>query len=206
VIEAPANNGIIEYEHITDARNNFKKQVAHIFGNYLRGTAPTIKSDLKDVLSEIISLKNEWKQQGTYEKDLYLRVIRLLVEDRFKAYKDVLEFIFGSLENAVSVVAEEPTFEAVVKRAGCRLEVISGRLNMHDLHAASPDMMYKASEGIQWDIPGPPEEKGISGYALFRDRRIVVNQTALLGFQSMQKQVLQVAGRAALPPNPAVES
>jgi hypothetical protein len=33
VLDSPVNNGLIEFEHVADARENVKKQLAHIFGN-----------------------------------------------------------------------------------------------------------------------------------------------------------------------------
>jgi hypothetical protein len=191
IIDSPTNNGILPFEHVSDARTNFKKQLAHIFGNYLRGVTSLVKADVKDILSEIIALRQEMQKGQPRQDDTNLRIIRFLVEDRAKDYRRILEHMFGSLEVAVGVIGKQSSFLEVLRSAGYTHETVKGRIT-HKEYADSNDLLM-ATESMDFEFSGPKEDGGISSWLLLRSKKIILNQTALNKFESLQNTVSVIA-------------
>lgn len=193
IIDSPTNNGIIPFEHVADARSNLKRQFAHLFGNFLRGGGSLVKADVKDILSEIIALRQEMQTGQPKLDDINLKIIRFLVEDRAKEYRQILERIFGSLEIAVGIISSHGTFEEVLHSAEYSLEIVLGRIDMQNF--ADKKHLLVASESMAWDVSGPDEDGGIACFALLSDKQIILNRTALLRFNGLQKTISLIANR-----------
>ena len=61
IMDAPTNNGILPFSSIAEARTLLKEQLAHIYGDLLRSKFDPVKAEIKDILSEIMTLRQELK-------------------------------------------------------------------------------------------------------------------------------------------------
>ncbi|MFH2218353.1 MAG: DUF4062 domain-containing protein, partial [Pseudomonadota bacterium] len=76
VAESPFNNGILTYNSAKEAKNQLKKQLAHIFSNLLVTKFDPVKTQLKDVLAEIKTLRHELIKESVDDSKMYMKAIR----------------------------------------------------------------------------------------------------------------------------------
>lgn len=122
IVGYTVNNGILTYSNVADARSHLKRQLAHLFGEFLSSQFDPIKADVKDVLSEIKTLRHELEGQRDIASDgRFLKAIRFLVDENREAkeYRDLLEnrLALGQpLDAAVRILLESRTFDDVVRK------------------------------------------------------------------------------------------
>lgn len=197
IITSPTNNGIIPFEHVSDARDNFRKQLAHIFGSFLRGQSGPAKEDIKDILSEVLALRQDLTKQtnqivNTDQRNT--RIIRFLVEDRAKDYRQILERLFGTLDSAVHAIADTSSFLGVIAKAGYTHEIIVGTIDFAPKIASNE--LITASNAMAWDVQGPKADGGIASWGILRDKKMILNATALAKFDTLQTMITLIAKNA----------
>ncbi len=120
IVGYTVNNGILTYSNVAHARSHLKKQLAHLFGEFLSTQFDPIKADVKDVLSEIKTLRHELvSQHDIASDDRFLKAIRFLLDENreVKEYRELLEQGLGQpLDAAVRVLLENSTFDAVIRK------------------------------------------------------------------------------------------
>ena len=116
VVEAPVNNGVLCYANVTEARMHLKKQIAHIFGDLLRNSFNNVNTGIKDVLSEIKTLRHEFA--GGKNLDFqFLAIIRFLVDDTNIRLRKIIGYIFGPIDTSVSKIKISSDFGTFISKA-----------------------------------------------------------------------------------------
>ena len=84
VMNSSTNNAILPFANVTDARQMIKTQFAHLFAEMLRQKSNPVISDIRDVLSEIKTLRHELIKEPTSKANLaFLQILRMLLKDQF---------------------------------------------------------------------------------------------------------------------------
>jgi hypothetical protein len=122
LMNAPVNNGILPYGSVAEAKKLLKTQLAHIFGDLLRVKSDPVKAGINDVLSEIMTLRQELRHQGIDSRP-FLRTIRFLLDDANSHFRDLVRNIDGDVEFAVPRLLESNTFDEYLEKAGITLTV-----------------------------------------------------------------------------------
>jgi hypothetical protein len=137
-------NGLVTFTSAADAKEKLKLQIAHFVGERLGDTIAPMSKQIKDILAEIKTLRNQAAHgTGTTEETKkYLAATRYLLNDTVAEYRSLLDRIFGDLDIAISKICSLADFDGVAKSAGYSLEVVDdasmGMENMAELHAAAP--------------------------------------------------------------------
>lgn len=121
VMDAPVNNGILPFGSVAEARLLLKTQLAHIFGDLLRSRFDPVKAGIKDVLSEVMTLRQELRNRDM-DPQPFLRATRFLLDDSNKQLREFMEGISGSIEVAVPLLLQCRTFEDYIARTETHLE------------------------------------------------------------------------------------
>src|SRR5437868_1041521 len=124
VKDSPLNNAILEFATVPDARNQIKKQFAHLFDDLLRNRFDSVKSEIKDVLSEIKTLRHEMKPQTSEDTKAYLTIMRALLDDRLQRFGALVELAFGSLEAGIGAIRASTNFDGFVKHSPTKIEML----------------------------------------------------------------------------------
>lgn len=143
VTTSAVNNGILSFTNVADARLHLKRQLAHIFGELLRVRFDPVRAELKDILSELKTLRHEFRPAGTMPDQPFLRGIRFLVDDSKEArvYRLLLSMLRYPVDSAVPQMLKAENFDDFVR-------AISG----HDVHEirddgdSLPEVRKRASE------------------------------------------------------------
>ncbi|HXF40614.1 MAG TPA: DUF4062 domain-containing protein [Blastocatellia bacterium] len=116
VTASRVNNAVLTFTNVSTARQHLKSQLAHFFGDLLMKQTDPMKADVKDILSEIKTLRHEFKGEGDKDAASFMKAVRFLVDDSNKAYRDIVEHVAGSIESAVPTLTASSTFTEFVEK------------------------------------------------------------------------------------------
>ncbi len=124
IAESAYNNGIHEFQQLSDVRLIVRQQFAHIFGMLLRERFDPMRGDIRDILASVAALREELvTQRNEPEQMRFLRGSRELLEDGMQHYKAFLVRFTGSFDLAVTAILNNPNFASLVVAEGRELEV-----------------------------------------------------------------------------------
>lgn len=127
------NNGIITFSNTQSAKDNLRKQLAHIFGDLLKNKFDPTKGEIKDILSEISTLKHILLKNEKELAEKFSKAFRFLLEEKNKYLKDIGETVSGSLEAAVQDLLDSPSFSDYLSKRGVEVKVVSIQ-HFHELY------------------------------------------------------------------------
>ncbi|NLZ62146.1 MAG: DUF4062 domain-containing protein [Acholeplasmataceae bacterium] len=179
IIDAGTNNAIIAFGKVSEARGHLKRQLASMFGELLSSRYDPIKAEIKDILSEVITLRHELSKNQAVDYRL-LTATRFLLDDKHKYYRDFIEYTVGPIETAVEQLLKAKTFEEFARLARTEIKVVPDDNNqgiqLRDLMEGG-DMIF-AHSGM--GMPSAPGERSSTTYYIcFRGNRAMLNRAAL---------------------------
>lgn len=176
IMDAPTNNGILPFASVTEARTLLKVQLAHIFGDLLRSKFDPVKAEIKDVLSEIMTLRQELKNRNI-DWEPFLRATRFLLDDHNKTLRDLVECISGRVETAVPIILKCRTFDDYLSQTDTELTVNNTPVDLKDM--MSNKDLVTVTQFIVADYNNPVKLGGELAYwNMDRDKRITMNASA----------------------------
>lgn len=117
------NNGFILFENVSDARLYLKRQLAHIFGDLLMNKYDPLKVDVKDILSEIKTLRHELLKDNNHDYRPFLKSMRLLLDEKYTQFKDIVLHISTNIEDAIPIILKTQTFSEFLNSMNADLEI-----------------------------------------------------------------------------------
>lgn len=99
--ESEINNGLIAYTTVNSAKINIKKQLAHMVGDLLRKQFDPIQNEIKDILTEITTLKHILLKKEKEVAKVFSIAFRELLNGENDDLKNIIETMSGSLEEGV---------------------------------------------------------------------------------------------------------
>jgi len=209
ITSSKMNNALLAYASATDARQHLRRQLAHMFGEFLRGQYDPMKADVKDILAEIRTLRLEAENKSgpdEKENDRVLRAMRFLVDDaeEGRSYSRLLrETLRTNINSAVPILLSSGTFdEAIKKMTGSPPELltldVSAVLTRKDVHKLIDDVMPRLSAmcGTNYQLSIIDNESEGSGKQTWRvvvvgalpDGKLVVNEQGLNEFRKYHEE------------------
>jgi Domain of unknown function (DUF4062) len=118
VTSSPVNNSVLGFATVADARFHLKRQLAHLFGELLRTRFDSTRAEIKDILSELKTLRHDLKSIGTKEHPGFLKAVRFLVDDSTSgtAYRRLLAVLSRPVDAAVPQLISAQSFDTVVEQ------------------------------------------------------------------------------------------
>lgn len=116
-------NGVIPFSAIAEAKRLLKLQIADFVGDRLSELVQPLKSDLRDMLSELMTLRHEIRGEDRIDPQPFLKAARYLLDDKNKQYRALLEMLFGSVDTAVPAIIKCKSFDDVLKAADVAVEI-----------------------------------------------------------------------------------
>jgi hypothetical protein len=104
--ESKINNGLIQFTNVQSAKNNLKKQLAHLFGDLLKKQFDPTKGEIKDILSEITTLRHILLKNEEEIARKFSNAFRFLLEEENNYLKEITVTISESLEEGVPKLIE----------------------------------------------------------------------------------------------------
>ena len=181
-------NGLISFTSAVDAKEKLKLQIADFVGERLGDTIAPMSKQIKDVLAEIKTLRNQVAHGPGDAPDTkkYLAATRFLLSDNASEYRKLLEQIFGDIDFAVSKIWSLPEFSQVIEEAGFTCDTVSNEeMNI----GAGPMEPPGTEQGYNEDhaIFGQYGRNG--GCTVYLDKRIKMSQSYYDKFSQQQKKL-----------------
>lgn len=193
IMDAPVNNGILPFGSVAEARGLLKTQLAHVFGELLRSRYDPVKAGIKDVLSEVMTLRQELKNKGM-DPQPFLRATRFLLDDANKKLREFVEGISGSVEIAVPILLKCRTFEDYLTATETETIVDDSPANIKDL-IKNPDLVTLHQFVIPQRTPRKPDEPTpFAQWGILRGKRVTMNSDAKRVFDYTFEQLRKIAG------------
>lgn len=108
--ESKLNNGLITFTNVQSAKTNLKKQLAHIVGDLLKKRFDPIQGEIKDILSEITTLRHILLKNEQEIAQQFSVAFRFLLNEENEYLNDISETVSGSLEKAVPELLKHNNF------------------------------------------------------------------------------------------------
>lgn len=192
-MDSPLNNGVLAFSNVSDARDHLKHQLAHLVGDLLRNRFDPLKAEIKDVLSEIATLRHELTAQKDkdFSPQKFLRAMRFLLDDEHKSFRDLLEHICESLDSAIPILLRSKTFDEFLKSTGADVQILDEEPNINNLFEERK--LYSFHESLPEGVD-PKEGEETLFWGLLVGKGVVMNLGAKLRFDSLFVSFNKVAG------------
>lgn len=176
IAQSAVNNGFVLFNNASDARVKLKCQLAHLFGDLLKKNFDPMKGEIRDVLSEIRTLRHELIK-GAQEQSarMFLRAIRFFLEDHNRGYREMAEHLCSSLENAIPLLLDSKTFEEFVQRAQASLEVVN---ESSHIQAMIKSQQFRYAVQQTSGAEGADENDPIAAWGITFDNKILMSVSA----------------------------
>jgi hypothetical protein len=182
---ATVNNGFQPFTSVADARQRLKAQLAHFFGALLRAKIDPVKGEVKDILSEIKTLRHELTGERKGDGLQFLKAIRFLLDDNSRNYKSLIEDYYETLDLAIPHLITSTTFDEFIQKASGSPPQI-GEPAVADRNHERP---YFSLTMAAIDRPDVGEEDALL-YALMKpDRRLMVNEAGYEYLSGLHEQL-----------------
>lgn len=123
VNSATTRNAIIPFTTTTDIRQILKLQFASMVYDLLCPHDPTADATMKDILSEVRTLREAMSKSGRPDVK-YLAATRFLLEDRNANFVSLLKHIFGgAIDVLITSVGDADDFSGFIASHGMRVEI-----------------------------------------------------------------------------------
>lgn len=183
IAQSSVNNGFIHFSNVSDARAALTHQLAHMFGDLLRREFDPVKGEIRDVLSEIKTLRHELVK-GAEERSTrtFLRSVRFFLEDSTRGYRELAEHLCTSLENAIPILLKSSTFDEFIKKAEAHLVLEKEPSRVQEMIKAN-----KFHYSVQQGIIAPREQGGdrIAAWGIASKKNVFMNMEAKQLFDSV---------------------
>ena len=191
VIDGSENNAILPYKTVTEARALLKKQLALIFGDLLSSRFDPLKAEIKDVLSEVMTLRHDLNDRRATLDQRFLTAFRFLVDDDNKEYRQLIVRTVGPIDTALPLVLQSTTFDEFVHNAGITLKVFEEHL---DLKSEMTKGCNFASERV-WGRQESGEDKPPTAfYTCWNGKKVLMNARAKQMFDWKHEQFRLAVG------------
>jgi hypothetical protein len=190
ILDSPLNNGILPFSNVTSAREHLKRQLAHLFGDLLRNRFDPLKVQIRDVLSEIATLRHELTGEKGTNPAIFLRATRYLLDDDRKDYKELAEHICGSLDSAIPILLGCKSFDEFVEKSGAHLEIIEEKPDTYKLfHEAK---LFSFTERV---VDRDPDDKTYPNafWGFLYGKKLIMNTKAKRRFMHIHEGLRRAA-------------
>lgn len=110
IAESPHNNAISPFSSVADARETLRAQLAHLYGDLLARHMDPVKAEVRDVLAEVRTLRHALLREDPDQTRRWLKVTRLLLDDRYTPYRQLLDHLPGHFEDNIPKLIDTPSF------------------------------------------------------------------------------------------------
>jgi len=214
--ESKLNNGLITFNNVQSAKNNLKKQLAHIVGDLLKKRFDPIQGEIKDILSEITTLRHILLKNEQEIAQQFSVAFRFLLNEENDYLKDISEIVSGSLEKAVPELLKYSSFKSYLSSReveikeldtqtahktmgmGADRDKVDNRI-MKVFFAELPygTIRYRASIGGEPDYDIQPVSEDDKGVIVGFGRKLFVsNQNGILLLNAMFEKLKETVGKS----------
>jgi|GEM_PF-2404360 len=147
--DSEINNGLVTFSSVQSAKNNLKKQLAHIFGELIKKQFDPVQGEIKDILSEITTLRHMLLKNEQEIAKQFASAFRFLLNEENKYLKSIAEKVCDSLDEAVPKLLSSDSLHQFLNNNGVNIRVMNSEEAFRELEINnSNEAFQKGIEGI----------------------------------------------------------
>lgn len=192
ITSAKSYNGLIAFNNVEEARTALKLQIASFVGESLSQVISPMRSDIKDVLAEIGTLRHELSESRKLDPD-FLTTLRFIIDDsRNTGLRYLIEHTIGPIDKAIPFLIESRTFKEFIEKIEWNIKI------QNDLDTMKPPIFDEVGimGMMSFAVPAPKEERGFGKacFATCKDKTVIMNNYAKRHFDWMIEELNKHAG------------
>ncbi|MEG0931768.1 DUF4062 domain-containing protein [Algoriella sp.] len=147
-----SNNGYLTYNNVQSAKLNLKKQLAHIFADLLTKEFDQTRNEIKDILSEITTLRHMLIKDEQDVARKFSVAFRFLLNEENRYLKDVTEVVAGSLEEGLPTLLKQAKLSEFLEHYNVDFKIFDSKIlhEKYGLLSASEDFHKKGIKSIYY--------------------------------------------------------
>src|SRR3990167_9506397 len=146
-----------------------------------------IAPEIKDILSEIKTLKHELLKEKGREPQAFLRATRFLLNRRSSKYYELIERTLGDVEAGVPILIKSASFKDFANQAGISIK-IKEEIDLKK-HIEGRNFVW-ASHGIMRDDTDPEKEDKMGTILVIDKKNVVMNDVANTYFETTHQMLI----------------
>jgi hypothetical protein len=151
-----------------------------------------VKREVKDILSEIKTLRHELKGELKGERKgeavQFLKAIRFLLDDDNRNYRQLIECFYETLDMAIPNLIVSATFDEFIKTTTEKFPQIGDP----PVVEASKERPYSSLTMATIDGPDAAEDGALIYAVMKPDGHLVINETGYKYLQGLHKQLREL--------------
>lgn len=192
IMDSPVNNGMLPFSSVAEARMLLKTQLAHLFGDLLRSKFDPVKAGIKDVLSEVMTLRQELRNRDM-DPQPFLRATRFLLDDSNDQLRDFVEAISGSVEVAIPLMLGCRTFDDYIATTETEFRIDETPPDFKQ-SSIKNDLVTLHHFVVPERGMAPQEVDRVAYWAVLRGKRAQMNEVAKHIFDYKYEDIRKTAG------------
>ncbi|SRR6266545_4765808 len=204
ILQSKVNNGILPFSHVGDARAQLRAQIAHIVGDMLRRRGDPIAGEVKDILSEIKTLRHSLTEAVNMDDaQRFMRAVRFLLEEEHQYLRQVVEYAAGSLEEGVPILLKSSSFADCVRQATGHEPGVMEFAGAGEVRSFLDESSGQFSAS-HFGVTDSPEGRQLTSFFALRhpQRGVVLNLRALNNFEETYRSLIEATRKGGAAPVP----
>lgn len=176
VASSPWNNGILEFGTGSEARKAIKQQLAHLFGELLNRRHDPVKGEVKDILTEIKTLRREIGKKPSPQTRHYTTLVRFLLDDTNSTVRDALRVLDKDEDQVVRHLGRAKNWVNLLRKLKVHSE-ISDDPAYYEMGRAPKIPLKFTSHTVTGN--GPVSGSELAKFSISYDGKFYCNRAAL---------------------------
>lgn len=159
---SPVNNTVLPFTSTHEARSLVKGQISHIVGELFSRPQDPIVADIRELMADLKTLRHEFAigKQAPH----FMRAARFLLNEHNAAYREIVEALFGTIENGIPELLDCSLFDEVAAKVTGRAPEL---LPVASWNEADQWIAAHESELGYWAIYDPSEQPDLPTASVF---------------------------------------
>lgn len=193
ITSAKSYNGLIAFNNVEEARKALKLQIANFVGESLSQVISPMRSDIKDVLAEIGTLRHELSESRKPDPD-FSTTLRFILDDSHNSgLQYLIKHTIGPIDKAIPFLIKSRTFDEFIKNIEWNVKI---RNDLDTIKPSVLDYELDMMGMMHFMVPAPKEDMGFGKacFAICKDKTLIMNNYAKCHFDWMIEELNKHAG------------
>jgi len=186
ITNANSYNGLIPFANISDAKQALKSQIANFVGESLSQVINPMRTEIKDVLAEIKTLRHELTGEKSFDPNFMTALRFVIADEKNTGYRYLIEHTIGPLEKAIPMLIDTPSFEMLMKKIDYKI-VVKDKLEGLGVGKQRTGMIGAMSFGVP--AKNEPNGFGTANFIILEDQILELNHYAKRHFDWLHQQL-----------------
>jgi hypothetical protein len=194
IVRSGPYNGLFPFSYVAEAKRALKLQIADRVGESLSQGVSPMRTEIKDVLAEIKTLRHELLKQRDLDPNFLIALRFLLDEHSGSQLRHLIEHTIGPVDKAIPLLITSGTLGDFIAQTGYEIAIVEDS-ELHKGGKPHPGMIA----GSTFLVPSPGSRTGFAkaDYMVLSDKRILMTEPARRHIEGVYQELKTLIGTAS---------